>query len=312
MPTTLLLACTGASPPLGVAPPVHETAPGSGEGARLDKARYVLPRLARADSRPWIDPEPFRVSDLPRVTLPRPLRPEHAAIVELAPGQSAPELVISRRDQFVRENAARVDLSIRDAPYAEILVGGARKWIECDRGALGMASVPLVPIRWATVRSAESTGVEYAVTDAWFDVQRCDAAVVRRTSVRPKRLYGGFFYAFREQAPQREHEVLTLLFPRAELVAANGTGADTVVEAGAFTRVSMPLVRGGGASVMLRLDTSTLEDWIHAGRSSDEGEQARIIPSIWGRSSVFAGVEVSQGVSDPEAIGLAYMEMAPF
>jgi hypothetical protein len=313
LPTTLLLACTGASPPLGVARPVHETAPGSGEGAPAKKARYVLPRLSRADSRPWIDPEPFRVLDLPRVTLPRPLRPADAAGVELAVGQSAPELVISRRDQFVQANAARVDLSIRDAPFSEILVDGARKPIECDRGALAMAaSIPLVPIRWATVRSPPSTGVEYAVTDAWFDVQRCDAAVVRRTSVRPKRLYGGFFYAFRERAPQREHEVLTLLFPRAELVAANGTGADTVVEAGAFTRVSMPLVRGGGASVMLRLDTSTLEDWIHAGRSSDEGGQARIIPSIWGRSSILAGVEVSQGVSDPEAIGLAYMEMAPF
>ena len=64
---------------------------------------------------------------------------------------------------------------------------------------------------------------------------------------------------------------------------------------------------------MLRLDTRALEDWIHAGRSSDEGEQARIIPGgIWGRSSILAGVEVSQGVSDPEAIGLAYMEVAPF
>ena len=154
---TLLLACTGASSPLGVAQPVHEPAPGAGEGAR-QKARYVLPRLSRADSRPWIDPEPFRVLDLPRVTLPRPLRPADAAGVELAAGQSAPELIISRRDQFVQASAARVDLSIRDAPFSEILVDGARKPIECDRGALAMAaSVPLVPMRWATVRSPRSS-----------------------------------------------------------------------------------------------------------------------------------------------------------
>jgi hypothetical protein len=313
LPATLLLACTGASPPLETARPGSKAEPGSTERARHTETRYFLPHLAHADARPWIDPEPFRVADLPEVTLPEPLQSKDAAGLELAAGQSAPELIIDRRDQFVWASAARVNLRIRDTPFAEIRVNGVQSFVECDRAALGTgAPAPLLPLRWSTLRAPPNADVEYAVTDAWFDVQRCDAAVVRRTLVRPKRLYGGFFFAFRERASARQPGVLTLLLPRAELITANGAGVHTTTEVGTFTRVRMPLVRGGGVSVILKLDTRTLDEWLRGGPDVNNLD-ARVIPhGTWGKSSILAGVEVSQGVSDPEAIGMAYMEVAPF
>lgn len=313
LPATLLLACTGASPPLEAARPGDQARPGATERARHTEAHYVLPRLPRVDSRPWIDPEPFRVADLPEVTLPEPLQRKDGAGVELPAGQPAPELIIERLDQVVSTRPAHVNLRIRDAPFAEIRVDGRRSHVACERAAADTAApAHLVPLRWSTVSAPPSAAVEYAVTDAWFDVQRCDAAVVRRTLVRPKRLYGGFFYAFRERASARAPEALTLLLPGAELHAVNGTGVEATTDVGSFTRVRIPLVRGAGASVILRLDTRKLDDWLRGGPDADN-EDPRVIPhGTWGQSSVLAGVEVSQGVSDPEAIGMAYMEVSPF
>jgi hypothetical protein len=77
-------------------------------------------------------------------------------------------------------------------------------------------------------------------------------------------------------------------------------GGEATVTMGALSRLSLPVRRGGGGSVLVRYSPGVLRDWFRTlGR--DDAPSADII----------AGIDVVQGVADPEPVALAYVSSAP-
>jgi hypothetical protein len=105
---------------------------------------------------------------------------------------------------------------------------------------------------------------------------------------------------------------LMLLMPRAQSVVASGVGGEATKEVGAFTRVTLPLRRGGGGSVMARIATPDLLAW-----RSPQPIPAAVdqVSSVWSPSSasslaasMLVGVEVVQGVDDDDPVAIIYQQ----
>lgn len=262
---------------------------------------YELPHLPGADARPWVDPEPFRVGDLPIARFPEPIPPSEATPEAYDAGRRPLDLVLehgARRPRFGSPLAAGpVDLRVL-VPVHAIDVDAGGRHLECEAGAEAM-----VPLRWWTLRADLSADAELAATDGIFHAGRCEVAMVRRTALRPRRLSGGIFHAFREQDPgNRTRAVLTILLPPAiVIVDVLPPGRAVIRDRGTFTSVSVPLGRGAGASIVAELPTGDLDAWL--------GGHAR---AAWGRRTLRAGVEVAQGEGDAEPVAMSYAEASPF
>lgn len=306
-----------------------------GAGLRIDLLRAAGPRRAR------VAPEPFPVVDLPLgmipAQLPVALTPEAVGSTE-----GAPELLVdwaaltpeakriratnghtSVRVTLKNQALGRVRIGAREGFVT--LDGGGGMYVTCGGEQRGRSMIQ--PARWEWL-SMEAGEMRLNVADAWFDTQQCKASVVTRTQVRARALPGGLLFAFREcegasagsSAPAApapvgsigapppaaeagqpcRREVVTFIWPRAQQVAASGVGGAARTAIGGFSRVSLPLQRGGGGSFMGRVAVAALNDW-----HSTTGTKAAL------QGDLVVGVEIVQGVDDPEPLGIAYAAVAP-
>src|SRR5262249_29716174 len=151
------------------------------------------------------------------------------------------------------------------------------------------------------------------IADGWFDRPQCKASVVRRASVTAKPLVRGqTVYAFRACGTTcAEKQSLVLIMPRAQSVVATGVGGDAQKAVGAFTRLTLPLRRGGGGSLMARVAMPDLLAWRAAMAPDDKsGQKSKGISFGSFVASVLIGVEVVQGVDDAEPVAIVYQDPA--
>jgi hypothetical protein len=135
--------------------------------------------------------------------------------------------------------------------------------------------------------------------------------VARRSAatVRPIGKGGVLFGARICDAAACDKPSLLLLLPRAQTVVASGVGGDATKEVGAFTRVTLPLRRGGGGSVMARVAMPDLLAW-RANRTASDDKPPEAAGSFGSSfvASVLVGVEVVQGVDDADPIAVVYLD----
>jgi len=236
------------------------------------------------------------------------------------PTEPAPELVAAAPPNELSQTPGAAErtmvIGVKDAQFAQVRVGpwvgwmggvygrDAGAYVRCGRGA-GVA--PFVPARWEALR-IRAEGAEYSIADGWFDRAACRATTSRRTSadVRPIGRGGVVFAARSCEATPCDKPNLMLLMPRAQSVVASGVGGEATKEVGAFTRVTLPLRRGGGGSVMARVAMPDLLAW--RGSRPKEDPQAKAPVGSSFVASVLIGVEVVQGVDDPQPIAVIYQD----
>lgn len=336
-----LTACGGA-PPLSTAAPAPQAvasatsksgapAPvivGAPRSFVLDPGNRARTDLrAAGPRRALVSPEPFRVADLPQGRVPEMLpasQPADAAADAATSTDPGPELLVdwaalSSEAKLIRAQNGHtsVRVTLRNQALGRIRIGG-REGAVTPNGSGGVyvtcggeyrGRTMMAPARWEWL-SMEQGAMRLHIVNAWFDTQACKATVVARAQVSARALPGGLLYAFREcegptaetmaQALPCKREVITFLGPRAQQVVASGVGGEARTAISGFSRVSLPLRRGGGGSFMGRVDTLTLRDWIAATGSKS---------FLHGETEV--GVEVVQGIDDPEPLGVSYAAPAP-
>jgi len=274
--------------------------------------------------RPHVTPIPFRVAELPWATIPDPF-PQNttgAGVPNLALGDTATDLVITTNaaDRGTPDDRS-VIASVKDAAFAQLKFGPYVGWSGGVYGTSGGAylrcgnrgGVPLLlPSRWETLKTRAS-GADYAVADGWFERTQCKASVVRRATATAKPLVPGqTVYAFRACGTTcAEKQALVLIMPRAQSIVATGVGGDAPKEVGAFTKVTLPLRRGGGGSVMARIAMPDLLAWRAAmGPDDKSGKKPKSVSFGSFVASVLVGVEVVQGVDDAEPVAIVYQDPA--
>lgn len=282
--------------------------------------------------RTQVEPISFRVGDLPLATLPEQLSAATAPS-GLPSGNDPSELYLDWRGTDpikARGTWTTVRISLKDATLGRIRIGsneapvaaGAAGGVYVTCGGEVTNSRPMIsPARWETLTAGASGAARYTVVDGWFDARTCKAVEVRRTSVEARSLAGGLLYGFREACPSPASvsphtptivppsasaattsssacsgEALTLLGPRLQHVVATGVGGDAKTMLGSFSRVTLPLRRGGGGSLVERIAASSLREWCDA-----SGSRASF------SRDVLLGVEVVQAVDDPEPIAVSYV-----
>src|SRR6185503_2140642 len=221
-----------------------------------------------------VAPEAFQLEDLPRITMPDPL--DAAAAPYQAAGDEATELAVDWKSSSNPLGATKSDtftsvrISLAGQVYGRIRIGysegtvtGAGAggiYVSC--GGLATSLRKLVPARWEMIETTPKGSLSYRVVNAWFDPQTCKASIVARASVAAPRLVGGMLYAFRQvPASGASDEALVLIGPRFAHLATGAIGGDSIVAGGAFTRVTFPVRRGGGASLVGRIAATTAREW---------------------------------------------------
>lgn len=331
-----LTACGGA-PPVSTAAPAPQAVASTSKSSApaavivesprsfvLDPGNRVRTDLrAAGPRRSLVSPEPFRVADLPQGRVPEMLpvsQPSDAATST----DTGPELLVdwaalSSEAKLIRAQNGHtsVRVTLRDQALGRIRIGG-REGAVTSSGSGGVyvtcggeyrGRTMMAPARWEWL-SMEQGAMRLHIVNAWFDTQACKATVVARAQVSARALPGGLLYAFREcegpssetmaQALPCKRELITFLGPRVQQVVASGVGGEARTAIGGFSRVSLPLRRGGGGSFMGRVDALALRDWITA-----TGSKSFLV------GEMEVGVEVVQGIDDPEPLGVAYAAPAP-
>jgi hypothetical protein len=276
-------------------------------------------------------PEPFRIADLPVSGIPEPLSATTAPS-EPPSGDEAPDIFVDWQSAVSRmavvpraETYVSVRVSLRGHKLARLRIGGNEGTVTGGAGG-GIYVVCRVPdeaprrfvsARWESLAAAPSAGsgagsassagakpgpVTLTVTDAWFDMRECKATVVKRTTVELKPLSGGILYGYRETcqkcSPGAPTELVTLLGPMPQTINASGVGGEAATVLGALTRVTLPVRKGGGGSLVARYGAGIVRDWLSSlSRPGSPNED------------VVVGVDITQGVSDAEPIALAYASL---
>jgi hypothetical protein len=262
---------------------------------------------------------PFRIADLPTAILVAP--PSAGALPSaLLPTEPAPDLVVAPNiaNAYRGENPQERSMlvQIKGGMLAQIRVGPWVGWsggvygtsggayVRCGRGG-GIA--PWVPARWEALR-VRPEGADYTVTDGWFDRPGCRATTSRRSaaSARPIGRDAVVFATRVCESEACDKPSLMLLMPRAQSVVASGVGGEATKEVGAFTRVTLPLRRGGGGSVMARIATPDLLAWRGPQAAADQVSIASSASSL--AASMLVGVEVVQGVDDDDPVAIIYQQ----
>lgn len=258
-----------------------------------------------------ITSEPFRVADLPLARIPEPLA---ASLSPSAlPEGEAEDLFVDwqlggdAKRPTPLSTATSVRVSLRGQMFAKLRVGASEGMVSAGGGGgvYLVCGVPedsprrIVPARWESL-DASASGVRMTVVDAWFDAHACKAAVVRKTQVDARSLAGGVFFGYREACAEcAQGEVVTLMTPHPLAISATGVGGEATTVFGLFTRVKLPVRRGGGGSMVGRFHAAVLRSWFQA-----------LGKEFTSPFEVVAGVDISQGVRDPEPVAVAYVSRA--
>lgn len=274
-------------------------------------------------------PEAFRIADLPVSGIPEPLSAATAPS-EPPSGDEAPDIFVDWQSAVSRmavipraETYVSVRVSLRGHKLARLRIGGSEGTVTggAGGGVYVVCRVPeeaprrFVSARWESLAAAPSSGanpsagagakpgpVTLTVTDAWFDMRECKATVVKRTTVELKPLSSGILYGYRETcqkcSPGAPTEIVTLLGPMPQTINASGVGGDAATVLGALTRVTLPVRKGGGGSLVARYGAGIVRDWLSSlSRPGSPNED------------VVVGVDITQGVSDEEPIALSYASL---
>jgi hypothetical protein len=252
-------------------------------------------------------PAAFRVADLPLLEGPPPLDAAHAPVV--AGGSEATELVVDWhatgkapekldaptlvRVGLVTSTWARLRIGTGESSIGPEAAGGI--FLTCG----GPQGIPqkLLPARWEWVAMTSDKGLEYHVTTAWFDPRTCTARIMEHASVTAAPLAGRLLYAFRQPGLEAGDggELVTILGPRFDHLATTAIGGAVSSADGVLSRVTLPVRQGGGVSMIGRAVATSVQPWAR--------KLAADVPS----SGVILGVEIAQGVDDPEPIAIAYV-----
>jgi hypothetical protein len=290
--------------------------------------------------RPQVEPIAFRIAELPVYTIPDTMQKQTAPNVATLPGDEATELTFEEMatpsyGYGYPQQERTVKIGLKGTPFGHIRVGSWFGWTGAANGSSGGVFVtcskvaqttptpsrhgygvwpPVAWSRWDTVAfSSDGQSADYTVNEGWFDRLGCKAKVSWRASAKAKQMLpGGMLYGFRECGKTcAEREVLTLIFPISRGVVATSVGGTVAQDVGAFTRVTIPIRRGGGGSVMAQISGYDLRTWRAALAT------ARGLPPPSTSSSqadymdrMVIGVEVSQGVDDAEPVAIAYLDGA--
>jgi hypothetical protein len=288
--------------------------------------------------RPQVDPVSFRIADLPVSTVPDSMQKLPAPNVAALPGDEAPELTSEEMASpsygyGYPQQERTVKIGLKGAPFGHIRVGSWFGWTGSANGSNGGVFVtcskvaqtaaasaryghgvwpPVAWARWDTVTfSNDGQTADYGVNEGWFDRLGCKAKVSWRAAAKAKQMLpGGMLYGFRECGKTcAEREVLTLIFPISRGVVATSVGGTVQQDVGAFTRVTIPIRRGGGGSVMAQISGYDLRTW-RAALATARGEAPAATSSSQAdyMDRMVIGVEVSQGVDDAEPVAIAYVD----
>lgn len=265
-----------------------------------------------------IAPTPFKLDELPVAHIEPPFEDGHSPLIPKS--ALASELMLHQVDFDGFQRTLTV--SFKEATLGQVIVGGYQirnttlnrttsnpSHVNCSRNY----SPSYQPARWTSLRRGEDGRVQYTVTDGWLNSATCKISVERRTTVAAVPLVPGeLLYGFRDckgaegdKAACGEDALLTLIFPNAQVVVGGGLGGEVRGHNSAFGVASIPLRRGGGASLFVRLDDQGLVSF----RAGLGGAPPRpwSDPAFAGNHGFGLGVEVVQGVGDPAPIAIAYL-----
>jgi hypothetical protein len=316
-PPVMHAAAPPPTPTSEVAAAPDEPAP-TGEAIAVDalEAQALATMMAQqgttaGPSRAMVAPESFRLDALPVGSLPEPL-PASAAPTVMPADKDAEDVVLEANGhRWVRPKTlvlrtslhasiagqalGRMKIGFSEAPLGD---PGSGVYVACGGSD---ASKRPVPARWETLESGPDGSLVMHVTNAWFDASSCRFSVVSRASVTAKPLANGIMFAYRQTcAACASGESLVAILPRATHLAATAVGGEASQQQGAFTRVALPLRRGGGGSILTRIAPDALLKWSQT--------VAPNVPSDAGEA--VSGLEITQGVDEPTATAIVYVSFA--
>jgi hypothetical protein len=270
--------------------------------------RFGVPQVG--SPRETVKIEPFRIADLPRADIPEPL-PIAEAPTRMPEGEVATDLFVDWESAY-RSNSmlgrsdsyTSVRVSLRGHHLARLRIGNNEGAVTAGAGG-GVyvvcrvaedAARRFVTARWESLGASADGGAVLSVVDAWFDMSSCKASIVRKTRVQMKSLASGIFFGYREackECPTGERVIFVT--PNPQHIAAAGVGGEATTTLGSVSRVSLPVRKGGGGSVVVRYASGVLSDWLKA-----LGQER--LPE----GDVVAGIDIAQGVEEAEPIAIAY------
>jgi hypothetical protein len=251
------------------------TAPPAPHIARLDLARVpkeTMPAPLESESAPSRVPEgtfspSLRLADVTKFQLARfkaNREPLEVHIESAEPGEGG--------GYFVRDGSV-------PAPASKVAAS-------CTKDATVMR------LRWEHAHMSENGELTLDIDDGWFDPLNCSLSIERRTTLHPVAVHAdrGLPLAF----ALRSEKSVTLLFAPGTNVAADASG-ELAQGNGALRRVTVPLERGGAASVLANVSATRLAEWrLRAmGREIPQSGSA-------GDVALTLGVDAVQTVSDAE------------
>jgi hypothetical protein len=319
------------------APKITITASTDPEADLISRAEQLRVKpFPTAPLRPQVDPVSFRIADLPVSTMPDSMQKQPVPNIAALSGDDASELTSEETatpsyGYGYPQQERTVKIGLKGAPFGHIRIGSWFGWTGSANGSNGGVFVtcsktvqpaaskyahsvwpPVAWARWDTVTfSADGQTADYAVNEGWFDRLGCKTKVSWRAAAKAKQvLPGGMLYGFRECGKTcAEREVLTLIFPISRGVVATSVGGAVQQDVGAFTRVTLPIRRGGGGSVMAQVSGYDLRTW----RGALAAARGEVVPAKSPSQSdsmerLVIGIEVSQGVDDAEPVAIAYVD----
>lgn len=254
-----------------------------------------------------IVPEEMRPETLPLLTIPEPL-PVLVAPVAVT-GRETDELLFDGKREAPAlptrhgDPALTVRVTLRDRSIGRMQIGYAAakvsSGVAVPCGGPGANVRAVLPLRWETIQPTDGARVEFEVVNGWFDTASCRATVVERASVLAVPVLGRLLFAFRLRPSTPDApESLALLGPRFAQLLSSAIGGETDSQGSGFSRITLPLRRGAGASALGHLDASSLLDWENV-----------MGPSGLPRGDLQVGVELAQGVEDSTPVAIAYTRL---
>jgi hypothetical protein len=326
-----------ASAPAAAIRATATASPGSESAAAAPQNtpfEFVPPRarpIRGEPRRPIVAPTSLRLADLPSARIPPVPQPSLGTRAAFAAATPTDELKLVIKELGVRSEYMRAIATVQSSAFSMIRLGSWVGWSGGPYGGEGGAHITcssrdssILPARWETLAVTEKSA-ELTVTDGWFDVSACKVAVARRTKVTAAPLFSGsLVYAFRacraEARPSgasagsaasaacAEDEELTLLFPRTQNIVASALGGDARREIGSFSRVSLPIRRGGGGSMMAQLPLSEIQAWKRsAGIPAERSPDKPALKLDHRTPEIYFGLEISQSIEDAEPFVIGYI-----
>jgi hypothetical protein len=167
-------------------------------------------------------------------------------------------------------------LWVHQAAYVEVVVndpGGAMLLSVFTGGTFGQGEPPACgpahhgtfPTHWAGVLPKGWTdgGIDVVMGKGDFSATTCAGTARVAIAARAAAIVPGFVYGLRLE--EEDYETLVVFLPRGAMVSTSGDPSDASVRAstGPFTRLSLPVDPGVGATAVLRVSPTSLAAWAH-------------------------------------------------